>query len=62
LLPDACLACIPKAAHAINFSYPNEFKAAILGFLLGESGPASTGTPKPMTAYQSTRREFKTSS
>ena len=35
LLPRGRLAVIPGAAHAINFSYPREFKAAMLPFLLG---------------------------
>ncbi len=36
LLPRGRLAVVPGAAHAINFSYPREFKAAALAFLLGE--------------------------
>jgi pimeloyl-ACP methyl ester carboxylesterase len=42
LLPRGRLAVIPGAAHAVNFSYPREFKAAMLPFLLGdEETPAS---------------------
>jgi 2-hydroxy-6-oxonona-2,4-dienedioate hydrolase len=40
LLPDGRLAVIPGAAHAINFSYPREFKTAILPFLLAQSAQA----------------------
>ena len=36
LLPRSHLAVIPGAAHAINFSYPHQFKATMLAFLLGE--------------------------
>ncbi len=34
LLPNAQLAIIPGAAHAINFSYPAEFKRVLMPFLL----------------------------
>ncbi len=40
LLPRGRLAVVPGAAHAINFSYPREFKAATLAFLLAEETPA----------------------
>ncbi len=40
LLPRGRLAVIPGAAHAVNFSYPREFKAAMLAFLLGDETPA----------------------
>ena len=40
LLPRARLAVVLGAAHAINFSCPREFKAAVLAFLLGEETPA----------------------
>ena len=49
LLPRGRFAVIPGAAHAINFSYPREFKAAMLAFLLGDETPAPAarraGTP-----------------
>jgi len=48
LLPDGRLAVIPGAAHAINFSYPWEFRRAIMPFLLAGSAQApsvSTGAP-----------------
>jgi pimeloyl-ACP methyl ester carboxylesterase len=34
LLPDGGLAVIPGAAHAVNFSYPREFRKTILPFLM----------------------------
>ena len=40
LLPRGRLVVIPGAAHAVNFFYPREFKAAALAFLLGDETPA----------------------
>ncbi|HEY0419223.1 MAG TPA: alpha/beta hydrolase [Acetobacteraceae bacterium] len=52
LLPRGRLAVIPGAAHAINFSYPRKFKAAMLGFLLGrETAPSTTARPGFVLAY-----------
>jgi pimeloyl-ACP methyl ester carboxylesterase len=45
LLPNAELAVIPGAAHAINFSYPVEFKQVLMPFLLAEE-PAQADIPK----------------
>lgn len=54
-LPRGCLAVIPGAAHAISFSYPREFKAEILGFLLGgETLPSITARPRH-AAYRLTQ-------
>ena len=52
LLPRGRFAVIPGAAHAINFSYPREFKAAMLPFLLGDAetqapAAAAGGTGAP---------------
>jgi hypothetical protein len=35
LLPHGQFAVIPGAAPAVNFSFPREFKAGMLAFLLG---------------------------
>jgi 2-hydroxy-6-oxonona-2,4-dienedioate hydrolase len=45
LLPDRRLAVIPGAAHAINFSYPKEFKRAIMLFLLACSARSLSASP-----------------
>jgi 2-hydroxy-6-oxonona-2,4-dienedioate hydrolase len=54
LLPHASLAVIPGAAHAANFSYPREFRAAMLPFLLRRETMARNishpGRPQPRQA------------
>jgi 2-hydroxy-6-oxonona-2,4-dienedioate hydrolase len=48
LLPSGGLTIVPGAAHAINFSYPREFRRAILTFLVDSSSRPVAEFTAPM--------------
>lgn len=45
LMPRARLVTVPRAAHGMNYSHPQELRNAILPFLLGNSWPTAESEP-----------------